>query len=65
MYNITALLDVVNAANIIKLTTFRALRLKWSVMPTLTTDNTGRRLGWSYDIFSSNRRCAAFPSHEL
>jgi len=65
MYNITAVLEVVNAANIIKLATFRALRLKWSVMPTLTTDNTYRRLGWSYDNFSGNRRCAVFASREL
>jgi len=55
----------VNAAKNNKLATFRALRLKWSVMPTLSTDDTVRRLGWSYDIFSSNRRCAAFTSHEL
>jgi len=65
MYNITAVLEEVNAANNIKLATFRALKLKWSAMPTITTDNTDRRLGWSYGIFSSNRRCAAFTSHEM
>jgi len=42
-----------------------ARRLKCSSMRTLTTDNTYRRLVWSYGIFSGNRRCAAFTSHQL
>jgi len=49
----------------INLVTLRALSLKCSAMRTLTTDNTYRRLGWSYGIFSGNRWCAAFTSHEM
>jgi hypothetical protein len=65
MQKITKVQEEVNAANNIKLATFRALRLKCFVMRTVTTGNTGRRLVWSYSIFSGNKRCTAFISHQF
>ena len=65
MYNITAVCEEVNVVNYIKLATFRVLWLNCSATRTLTTGNTYRSLGWSYDFFSGKATWYGLHDHDL